>query len=129
MQYGSPLIPAFNSTSVTVLQGTNETHSYPISLSGVPSGTGYYQQLITINNPAQYGINTAGSNLQFAASNGSLLYAWVQSINTSSMQLWVKNYYGNSVIDMQVLPSFENLFSSTGYLGDNSLTTNNIKGD
>ena len=91
-------------------------NSYPISLSGVPSGTGYYQQLLTINDPSQYGINTAGSNLQFAASNGSLLYAWIQSINGTSMQVWVKNYYGNSVIDMQVLPQFENLFSANGYL-------------
>ena len=117
MQYGSPLIPAFNSTSVTVLQGTNETHSYPITLSGVPSGSGYYQQLITITNPSQYGINKAGSNIQFTAQNGTLLYAWEQSINSSALQVWIKNYYGNSVIDMQVLPSFENLFSATGYLG------------
>ena len=107
-QYGSNLTPAEYSNKVTVLQSPNATHSYPISLSGVPNGTGFYQQLITINNPSQYGINKAGSNIQFTASNGTLLYAWIQSINSSSMQVWVKNYYGNSVIDMQVLPSFEN---------------------
>ena len=56
------------------------------------------------------------SNIQFTASNGTLLYAWEQSINSSALQVWVKNYYGNSVIDMQVLPSFENLFSANGYL-------------
>ncbi len=92
--------------------------TYPISLSGVPSGTGYYQQLLTIDNPAQYGINTAGSNIQFTAGNGTLLYAWIQSINSTSMQVWVKNYNSSSTIDMQVLPSFENLFSATGYLGE-----------
>ena len=94
------------------------THSYPISLSGVPNGTGFYQQLITINNPSLYGINKAGSNLQFTSQNGSLLYAWIQSINSTSMEVWVKNFNGSSTIDMQVLPSFENLFSSTGYLGE-----------
>jgi hypothetical protein len=34
------------------------------------------------------------------------------------MQVWVKNYNASNVIDMQVLPSFENLFSATGYLGE-----------
>jgi hypothetical protein len=92
--------------------------NYPIELSGVPNGTGFYQQLITISNPSSYGINTAGSNVQFTAQNGTLLYAWEQSINSSALQVWIKNYYGNSVIDMQVLPSFENLFSATGYLGE-----------
>ena len=29
----------------------------------------------------------------------------------------MKNYYGNSVVDMQVLPQFENLFSANGYIG------------
>ena len=71
--------------------------SYPIELSGVPSGTGYYQQLITIKNPSKYGINTAGSNIQFSASDGTLLYAWEQSINSSALQVWIKNYYGNSI--------------------------------
>ena len=119
-QYGSNLTPAEYSNKVTVLQSPNATHSYPISLSGVPTGTGFYQQLITISNPSSYGINTAGSNLQFTAGNNTLLYAWIQSINSTAMQVWIKNYYGNSVIDMQVLPSFENLFSVNGYLSDTS---------
>ena len=75
------------------------------------------QQLLTINDPSKYGINTAGSNIQFSASNGTLLYAWIQSINSSAIQVWVKNYNGSSTINMEVLPSFENLFSSNGYLG------------
>ena len=93
------------------------SYTYPITINSPPSGTGNYQQLLTISNPSQYGINKAGSNIQFSAPNGTLLYAWIQSMNSSSMQVWVKNYYGNSVIDMQVLPSFENLFSENGYLG------------
>ena len=117
-QYGSNLTPSEYSNTVSVLQSPNATHSYPITLSGVPTGTGYYQQLLNISNPSQYGINTAGSNIQFTAQNGTLLYAWIQSINSTSMQVWVKNYNDSSVIDMQVFPSFENLFSANGYLGD-----------
>ena len=41
------------------------------------------------------------------------------------MQVWVKNYYGNSVIDMQVLPSFENSFSENGHLGKYGTQTDN----
>ena len=116
---------------LVLFQGNNTIHNtpnlkvsnlkvsdnYPIELSGVPSGTGYYQQLLTISNPSDYGINTNGSNIEFSTQNGTLLYAWIQDISSSELQVWVKNYYGNSVIDMQVLPSSENLFSATGYLG------------
>ena len=116
-QYATPIEPTIDSSDVTALFSNSATKSYGITLSGVPSGTGFYQQLLTISNPSSYGINTAGSNVQFTASNGTLLYAWIQSINSTSMQVWVKNYYGNSVIDMQVLPAFENLFSENGYLG------------
>jgi hypothetical protein len=41
------------------------------------------------------------------------------------MQIWVKNYNGSTTINMQVLPSFENLFSATGYLGKYNTTTDN----
>ena len=90
-QYGSNLTPAEYSNKVTVLQSPNATHSYPITLSGVPNGTGFYQQLLTIGNStnpiSKYGINSAGSNIQFAASNGTMLYAWEQSVNSSAIQV------------------------------------------
>ena len=60
-----------------------------------------------------------GSNIGFYdASNLTHLYAWIYSINATSMQVWIKNYNASNVIDMQVLPSFENLFSKNGYLGE-----------
>ena len=34
------------------------------------------------------------------------------------MQVWVKNYSASNVIDMQVLPSYKDLFNATGYLGE-----------
>ena len=98
--------------------------TYPITLSGVPSGTGTYQQLITIKNPADYGINSNGSNIQFTAGNGTLLYAWIQNINSSQMQVWVKNYNASSIIDMQVFPASNNFFSANGYLGNNATADN-----
>ena len=94
-----------------------DIHKFNITLTGVPSGTGYYQQLLTID-PSTYGINPQGSNVLFYASNGTPVYAWLQSINSTSASFWIKNFNGSSTINMQVLPSFENLFSANGYLGE-----------
>ena len=99
------------------LSNVPDIHKFNITLTGVPSGTGYYQQLLTID-PATYGINSQGSNVLFYDSNGTELYAWLQSINSTSASYWIKNFNGSSIINMQVLPSFENLFSANGYLGE-----------
>lgn len=110
-------ISGFNSD--TVITGSN--NSYLITLKGVPSGNGMYQQLITINNYSKYGINDNGSNIEFFDySNYTHLYAWIQSINLTLMQVWIKNYNDSSIINMRVLSSFENLFSVNGYLGVNA---------
>ena len=124
-QYAAPLYPLENSSYLVQTGSNNATHIYPITLSNVPSGNGTYQQLLTISNPSQYGINSAGSNIQFVAGNGTLLYAWIQSINSTAMQVWVKNFKGSSTIDMQVLPSFENLFSLNGNLGISTIPSEN----
>ena len=113
--YATPLEPTVNSTYLTAMYSNSPTYSATFTLSNVPSGSGFYQQLLTISNPSSYGINTAGSNIQFVAGNGTLLYAWIQSINSTSMLVWIKNYNGSSIIDMQVFPSFENLFSASQY--------------
>ena len=85
----------------------------------MPSGNGTYQQLITINNYSKYGINNNGSNIEFFDySTYTHLYAWIQSINLTSMQVWIKNYNDSSKIDMQVLLKDKNLFSANGYLGE-----------
>lgn len=114
----------FRANNITT--GTNNT--YPIYLSGVPKGNGTYQQLITIKDPSKYGINANGSNIGFYdGSNNTHLYAWIQSINSTSLVVWIKNYNSSSTINMQVLPSFENLFSENGYLGKWNTTTDNGK--
>ncbi len=112
MHYSSSPFRANN-----IITGTNNT--YPIYLSGVPKGNGTYQQLITIKDPSKYGINANGSNIAFYdGSNQTELYAWEQNINSTAIQVWVKNYNGSSTIDMRVLPFNKNLFNATGYLGE-----------
>ena len=87
-----------------------------------------YQQLITIKDPSKYGINANGSNIAFYdGSNQTELYAWEQNINSTAIQVWVKNYNGSSTIDMRVLPFNKNLFNATGYLGNSNSTTDNGK--
>ena len=108
-------ISGFNSD--TVITGSN--NSYLITLKGVPSGNGTYPQLITINNHTKYGINNNGSNIEFFDYNNMThLYAWIQNINISTIQVWVKNYNASSIIEMQVLQSYENEFSMSGYISN-----------
>jgi hypothetical protein len=118
VNYPSPILPSENSTYLTALFSNTATHKYPITINSPPSGTGDYQQLVNITYPSQYGINTAYSNFQFALSNDTLLYAWTQDANSSVMQVWVKMPFDTSTIYLQVLPSFENVLSATGYTGE-----------
>ena len=97
---------------------SNVVNKYQIDLSNLPSGNGYYQQLITLNNYDTYGINSNGSNIEFFSSNNTQLYAWIQSINSTSMQIWIKNFNQSSIMYLYVLQSYENLFNSNGYLGE-----------
>ena len=118
VQYSSDTTPTANSSSVIAVEGQYISHAYPLYISGAPGGTGYYQQFFNISDPSSYGINANGSNIQFALTNGSLLYAWIQSINSSVMDVWVKVPNGTSQIQMEVFPQFENLFNKNGYLGE-----------
>ena len=52
----------------------------------------------------------------FDGSNHTELYAWEQSVNSTSISVWIKNYNSSSVIDMEVLAGSDNEFSATGYL-------------
>ena len=107
---------------VNVNNSVSYVREFPINLNNVPSGNGYYQQLITIGNASypysNYNINSQGSNIQFISQNNSYLYAWVQNINTTTISVWIKNFNSSNLINMQVFPEFENLFSANGYLGE-----------
>ncbi|MHB8554027.1 MAG: DUF2341 domain-containing protein, partial [Thermoplasmataceae archaeon] len=98
--------------------------SSPTSMPTISIGTGsvfnsgaHYQQLISLTNPQSYGINSASSNFYVALPNNTLLYTWIQSFNATSLTMWTKMPYSTSQIELQVLPSFENVLSATGYLG------------
>ena len=97
---------------------SNVVNKYQIDLSNLPSGNGYYQQLITLNNYDTYGINSNGSNIEFFSSNNTQLYTWIQSINSTSMQIWIKNFNQSSIMYLYVLQSYENLLSNNSYLGE-----------
>jgi hypothetical protein len=120
VSYVAPFYPSYNSNYLIASYASNATHQYPISISNSPSGTGYYQQLITINNYTKYGINTAVSNFEIASNNGTLLYTWIQSYNSTTLTIWVKMPYGTTSVNLQVFPQFENLLSATGYVGEAS---------
>ncbi len=116
-------ISGFNSD--TIITGSN--NSYLITLKGVPSGNGTYQQLITINNYSKYGINNNGSNIEFFDySNYTHLYAWIQSINITTILIWIKNYNSSFIIDMIVFPLFNNLFNDKGFLGNSISNFNSV---
>ncbi|MEM3844072.1 hypothetical protein, partial [Metallosphaera sp.] len=132
-QYGVNLMPSEYSHLITVLQSSNATHSYPISISGAPlqptmtypisisgapSGSGYYQQMITLSNPSQYGINSQYSNFYITTSSGFPLYTWIESANSSSLVLWTKIPDATSSINLEIFNTGANLLSATGYLGE-----------
>jgi len=112
--YSSPLFPSNLSTDVTFTGSNTVTNVYPITISGSPSGTGTYQQEMTITNPSTYGINDTGDNFQITYTNSTPAYSWIQSINSTSLVVWSKLYNGTSTVDLQVFPSFVNLLSATG---------------
>ena len=100
---------------VDSLINSTQIEMYPINLTGVPTGKGTYQQLITITTPSKYGINSNGSNIQFIdPTNSTTLYAWIESINTTTLQVWIKNYNASDKIYLEVLPKSEDLFSELG---------------
>ena len=66
----------------------NTIYQTIISISNSPSGTGYYQQLLTI--PFTININITLGNFYFETDNGVKLYAWIQSYNTSYFNVWIK---------------------------------------
>ena len=98
---------------------------YPITITNPPTGTGMYQQLFTISNPSTHGINSQGSNFEITYTNGTPVYSWIQSINSTSLVVWSKLPYATSSVNLETFPSFENLLSATGYLGN--ATISNVK--
>nr|ACD75431.1 AMDV4_2 [uncultured virus] len=123
--YSSAEYPLETSPYITTMYGSEPSKEYPITINSPPTGTGYYQQLITLSNPQSYGINSASSNFYVALPNNTLLYTWIQSYNSTSLSMWTKMPYGTAQVELQVLPSFENILSATGYVGMSNTTNSN----
>ena len=123
--------PSSHSTAVSLpcTATASPTHSFSITLNGTPKGNGTYQQLFTIGNStypfSNYGINSQGSNFLISYSNGSNAYTWIQSINSTAITFWTSLYYSTDLVDLNVFPAFENLFSSEGFLGIADTSTDN----
>ena len=104
-------VKVYYPTSITANSPTIQNTTF--TLSNTPSGSGYYQQLLTI--PLTSSINPRIGNFYFTTGNTEL-YAWVQSYNTSDMSVWIKTPNGTSAITMYSgFPS--GFYSSNGYVG------------
>jgi hypothetical protein len=90
---------------------------YVATLSTTVSGSGYYQQYISISNYSNYGINSDASNFEFTTSGGTTLYSWVEAIGTSTTTVWVKIPYGTKTLNLMVYDATDNVLSSSGYAG------------
>ena len=102
------------------VQSTNHICSYfQINIKNSPSGTGYYQQLFILTNPILLNsLNANRSNFYIASSNNTFFYTWIEAYNTTSLTIWSKIPNGTTSVNFEVFPKIENLFSSTGYLGE-----------
>jgi hypothetical protein len=106
------------SSFVFSIAGSPHVDSISITTNS-PNASQTYQQMITVKG-STYGINSQFSNIQFVYSNGTHIYAWIQSINTTSTNatIWLKLYSDvNQTINMQVYPQSDNFLSATGYVG------------
>lgn len=92
----------------TTMQSSNDTQQY-------------YQQLITINDPSQYDLNSNYSNFQVVDSSYNPVYAWIQDYNSTSLDLWVKVPYpvaNTTKLYLHVFSKSNFELSSTGYIGE-----------
>jgi hypothetical protein len=118
LTYGGSTTPTENSSSLIVMQSATVTQSYPITITGSPSGTGTYQQLFSIVNYTKYGINSKGSNFIMSYSDGTNLYSWVQAINTTTLTFWSNIANGTTSVLLNVYPIFDELMGKSSYLGE-----------
>ena len=86
-----------------------------------PNSSLIYQQVITINkiNQLYSGINKQISNIGFFGTKGIPIPGWIQSINDSSIVLWIRLQGEiNRTIMLAIYPSWINLLSKFGLLGE-----------
>ena len=101
-------------------QSTNSYHYAPIAISTTSnSSLLIYQQMITINRASFPEINSVWSNIEFRYNNGTSIYAWIQSFNSSNANIWLRLAGAeNRTIYLLIYPSSVSFLSPTGYLGE-----------
>ena len=115
LSYGGVTTPSENSSSIIVFQSATATLGFPITLSGVPGGSGYWDQQFTFNTSADAslmaGLNTERTNYKVELPGGTNVYSWVSSSSSTSVTLYAQLPNGTSSVFFNVYPLFEN-FSS-----------------
>ena len=78
-----------------------------------------YQQILFLSRINIPEINSNWSNIEFRYENGTNIYAWIQSYNTSSAVVWLKlSELKNRTVNLFVYPYSESFLNSTCYLGE-----------
>lgn len=120
------IISLFVLSGLVVLNGLiasaqSPSNVYAITLTtSSPSSGLVYQQLIYLNSSIVPGLNAQFSNIQFVYGNGTNIYAWIQSIGSTTATIWLKLYSDvDQTIYLDVYPSTDSFFSgTTSYLGE-----------
>ena len=104
------------------ISSNSPIYNLTIYIHNSPAGNGYYQQLFNFNNTSYFinNLNQNASNFYISYENGTLIYSWIQNWNftTKNLSVWSKLQNGTTSVNFEVFPKIENLFSSTGYLGE-----------
>ncbi|MEM3846938.1 MAG: hypothetical protein QXU98_14685, partial [Candidatus Parvarchaeota archaeon] len=98
---------------------TSPLYQYPITFTNSPSGSGSYQQLLNLT-MSSYNINTTNpDNFLFSYTNGTFIYAWIESYTSTNILVWLNLLNGTTEIYLNVYSMSTNEFTNaTGYLGE-----------
>ena len=117
VEYGAPFYPLYTSNYLVATFSNSELNEYPIGLTNSGSNaTGTYQQMVTVSSSSiGYENNSAWSNIQFTYGNGTVIYSWLQSVNSTSATYWLKLNSipagGSQTIYIQPVSKTESLFN------------------
>jgi hypothetical protein len=108
-----------DSQKIYITTGNYSHLVIPITFSGHGNFPQYiYQQRLFIYRNLSNMINKNFTNIYFAYSNGSLIPAWIQSINSTGTTIWLKLLSDVQTIYLWIFPKNYNLLSARGFLGE-----------
>jgi len=108
-----------SSPSIYIVSGKYSHISIPIYLKNFSENNNFiFQQRFFIPRNLSSAINSNFSNIYFAYANGTLLPAWIQSMNSSGALIWVKLASGTNEVFLWIFPYYYNLLSMNGDMGE-----------